>query len=100
MHGIRCSSLSLPLFFVVGIFRIVEFKAAGIDGLQRKILIPLHILGCAAFSATMVLLGTGMDQTHKTLMTSLFFSAVLILFPIQIYVGIKRKIRISHRTPK
>src|ERR1700757_5266709 len=89
------------VFFVVGVLRIVEFKAAGISEGVRWILIPLHVLGCAAFSGSIALLALGMDQTHRTWMTGLFFSAVFLLFPIQIYVGIKRRIQSkSEPSPK
>lgn len=82
-------------FFVVGVFRIVEFKAAGLSGLQRKILIPFHVLGCACFSAAIVLMAIDPTQHYKKWMTALFFSAVFTLFPVQIYLGIKRRIQIS-----
>lgn len=85
------------VFFVVGVLRVVEFKAAGISPLQRKILIPLHIVGSFNFSGAIVLLAIDPSQTHKTLMSVLFFSGVLILFPMHIYLAIKRKILLSKK---
>jgi hypothetical protein len=84
------------LFLIVGVVRIVEFKAAGISLFQRRFLIPLHIIGCLAFSGAIALLAleeTG--QEHKTLMAILFTSGMVILFPLHIYVALKRRIQIS-----
>lgn len=83
------------VFFVVGMFRVVEFKAAGLSDLQRMILIPFHVVGCACFSGAIVLLGTDPAQVHKSVTTVLFFAAIFLLFPVQIYLGIKRRIKSS-----
>jgi phosphate starvation-inducible membrane PsiE len=97
--GIRMMTYALEVFaavfFVVGIFRVVEFKAAGISGFQRAFLIPLHIIGCGLFTACIVLLAIDPAQEHKKMMVWFFFSAILLLFPIHIYVGLKRRIRMS-----
>jgi hypothetical protein len=82
-------------FFVVGVFRIVEFKAAGVSDFQRRLLIPVHIVGCGLFSASLVIFATDPLQQHKELLTWLFFSGLLLLFPMHIYVGIKRMIRMK-----
>ena len=83
------------IFFGVGCFRIVEFKAAGINVFQRRILIPLHVLGCACFAGAMALFALDPQFKQKLLMQSLFIAAVLILFPSQIYVALKRRIRLT-----
>jgi hypothetical protein len=83
------------VFFVVGMFRIVEFKAAGVSIFQRRLLIPLHVVGTGLFSASMVLFAIDPLQQHKELLTWLFFSGILLLFPTHIYVGIKRNIRMK-----
>jgi hypothetical protein len=82
-------------FFVVGVYRIVEFKAAGVSDFQRRLLIPVHIVGCGLFSASMVLVAIDPLQQHKQLLTWLFFSGLFLLFPMHIYVGIKRMIRMN-----
>src|SRR3978361_2301283 len=83
------------IFFIVGVFRIVEFKEAGISKFQRLFLVPLHISGCAVFAGAIALLGLDPGQKHMTLMTILFFSGFLLLVPIHIYVAIKRKIKLT-----
>lgn len=83
------------IFMVTGILRVVEFKAAGINSFQRKFLIPLHILGCIAFAASLALAVIDPEQHYKMWMTILFFTGVLILFPTHIYVAIKRKIKVT-----
>jgi hypothetical protein len=83
------------VFFVVGLFRIVEFKAAGVSRFQQMILIPLHVLGCGLFSTAFILMANDPVQVHKKELSWLFFSGLFILCPMHIYVGIKRKIRFS-----
>lgn len=83
------------VFMVTGIFRVVEFKAAGVSRRQRFFLIPIHILGCVAFSSALALLVLDPAGHYKSLLTACFFTGVLILFPMHIYVNIKRKIKIA-----
>jgi hypothetical protein len=81
--------------FVVGVYRVVEFKAANINDFQRRLLIPAHVVGCGLFSASIVLVAIDPLQQHKELLTWLFFSGLFLLFPMHIYVGIKRMIRMK-----
>lgn len=83
------------VFVVVGMFRIVEFKAAGLSVTQQRLLIPLHILGCFAFAGATYLLGIDPAGEYHRLMSWLFYGSVLTLFPIHIFVAIKRRIRLS-----
>jgi hypothetical protein len=83
------------VFMLTGIFRVVEFKAAGISSRTRKFLIPLHILGCIAFAGSLALLAIDSTQELKELTRACFFTGMLILFPLHIYVAIKRKIKIG-----
>lgn len=83
------------VFMVTGIFRVVEFKAAGVSPFARKFLIPLHIIGCIAFCTAMAMLVLDPTQQYKVWMTACFFTGVLILFPMHIYVAIKRKIKLA-----
>jgi len=83
------------VFLISGLSRIVEFKAAGLTKNQCRVLIPFHILGSFSFAAALLLLAIDPNQLYKSLMTVCFFGGVLILFPIHIYVNIKRKMRLS-----
>jgi hypothetical protein len=57
------------VFFVVGVYRVVEFKAANINDFQRRLLIPAHVVGCGLFSASIVLVAIDPLQQHKELLT-------------------------------
>jgi hypothetical protein len=81
------------LFFGVGIFRVVEFNGVGLRKNVRGALIVLHLFGCLFFSAAMVVLGIDGDRRLNSLMTSLLVSGVLLLFPIHIFLALKRRLK-------
>jgi hypothetical protein len=83
------------VFMLTAIFRVVEFKAVGLSLRARQYLIPLHIVGCLAFSASLVMLVTDVTQSYKPWTSAFFFTGVLILFPLHIYLAIKRKIQMT-----
>jgi len=83
------------LFLIVGILRTVEFNDISLKKLQKTILIGLHILGCLLFSAALTVLAVDQEQYYNFYLRILLFSAILILFPIHIFVGIKRKILLN-----
>ena len=83
------------VFLVVGVSRISEFNGVGLGDTTRKIFIAAHILGCFLFSIALGLLGVDVARIHRTLMSVVFFSGVGLLFPIHIYVGLKRRIRLK-----
>jgi hypothetical protein len=82
------------LFLIGGITRIVEFSGLGLGRILRPILIAAHLVGCALFSSSMVVLAYDVTETRKTLVAILFFSGVGLLLPIHIFVGIKRRIKL------
>jgi hypothetical protein len=86
------------VFLVVGVHRVVEFKAAGINAFQRKILIPLHVAGCLAFTGCIILMAIDIHDRHRLITTELFFSSVFVLFPIHIYVAVKRRILVKNQS--
>ena len=95
MSGTQIGILVLAVVFLIGgISRIVEFSGIGLTKRQKSIFIALHILGCLLFSVSMVIAALDTRQSYKAFMTSLFFSALLIFFPVHIYVGLKRRIKI------
>jgi hypothetical protein len=80
------------IFFIVGILRLVEFEGLGLSKITKRCIIALHILGSLSFSVTLSLVGLEAHQNHKVMILGFFIISILILFPIQIYIGIKRKI--------
>jgi hypothetical protein len=91
-YGILAFAVIFP---IVGAFRIVEFKSAGVSAKQQRFLIPIHIVGCLCFAAAMALMALDTSQQQKWLTQILFSIGVLTLFPIQIYVAIKRRLRLK-----
>lgn len=85
------------VFMVTGICRVVEFKAAGLSSSQRRFLIPLHILGCVAFAAALILVAVDPLQHLRLLTTICFMVGLFVLFPLHIFVAIKRRIKISRQ---
>jgi len=86
------------VFFGVGVFRITEFEGIGLARRTRLSFCVAHIIGCILFSWAVGLLAIDPGKVHRTLMTVIFFSAIVILFPLHIYVGLRRKIRIQDHT--
>ncbi len=79
------------IFLAVGIHRIVEFSGLGFTRLEKSVLITFHVIGCVVAAAGFALLAF---DIKKTLMQSFFISAFVVLVPIHILVGIKRRIKI------
>ena len=83
------------VFLIVGLLRYVEIGAADIFGTKKIVLIGLHFIGCFLFAGALALLAIDPDQKQIFWMRILFFGGMMILFPVHIYVGIKRKIKTS-----
>lgn len=83
------------VFLVVGVLRVVEFMDVGLSRAARNILIVVHLIGCLLFSAAMAMFAIDARQEHKTLMYGFFMGGLLTLFPIHIYVALKRRRKIQ-----
>ena len=83
------------VFFIVGVFRVVEFQGVGLGKITKPILIIFHLIGCALLTFALGLLDLDPYRIYRSAMTIIFFSAIGTLFPIHIYVAIKRRIRIK-----
>jgi len=83
------------VFIIVGVLRVVEISAAGLRPLWRRILIPLHVVGCLCFAGAIVLLAIDETGSARIWTSSLFYAGVMILFPLHIFLAIKRRIRMS-----
>jgi hypothetical protein len=82
------------IFLVVGLFRVVEFSGIGLGKNTRRVLIGLHVLGCFIFAAAMVFSALDFHGEYKTVKTAFFLGGIGLLFPIHIFLGLKRRIRL------
>jgi hypothetical protein len=91
------------VFLAGGISRVVELSNIGIKGRARRALMVAHVIGCVLFSAVFVVLGldfrAGMTgNEHSGLVGAFLAASLAILFPVHIYVGIKRRITIRDKS--
>lgn len=90
--GIAVLLFSLA-FAVVGVLRWVEFNDFGFARVKKRILVTMHILGCLIFSLGFILLALDTNKEQNVLVGATFASAMLLLFPAHIYLGLLRRIR-------
>ncbi len=83
------------VFLIVGIMRVVEFSGLNLSKFQKCIFIPAHIIGCFLFSSVAALITVDTHGIYRSLMNSFFAAGIVILFPIHIFIGIKRRIKIK-----
>ncbi len=81
----------------VGISRIVEFHGLGLSPLRIRILSVMHVFGCIALALGMALVGIDTDKLHLVGLSFLMGFALIILFPIHIYIGLLRRIKLKDR---
>jgi hypothetical protein len=86
------------LFFVVGVSRVVEFSNIGIKTGVKRVLVAAHVVGCALFCGVFVAFAR--ETRPTTLVGALLGASLAILFPVHIYVGIKRRITIRDQSEK
>ncbi len=80
------------IFLAVGILRVVEFQGLGFTRKRLRFLAIFHVLGCLLFSATIADLALDMYQLFPLIKGALFSASILILFPLHIYVALRRRI--------
>jgi len=80
-------------FAVVGVLRWVEFNEFGFAPVKKRILVLMHILGCLIFSLGFILLALDTNKDQNMLVGATFASAMVLLFPAHIYLGLLRRIR-------
>ncbi len=88
------------LFLIGGFWRVVEIKEARITDGQRKIFLPLHFLGTILLSMVIASVGYDISPTQKMYLASCFLAAAFILFPMHIYVALKRRLYLQSLDPK
>ena len=82
------------VFLVVGISRVTEFAAFKFSRKKNRILIASHIFGCIVLTFAFILLALDANRTHNFLLAVLLFFSLGILLPIQIYLGLLRRIEL------
>lgn len=82
------------VFLVVGFLRIVEFGGLGIGQRKRRILVFTHIVGCVMAALALILLGLDTTRSHMDILGPLLGVALLLLFPVHIYLGLLRRIHL------
>jgi hypothetical protein len=87
-------------FFGVGVYRVVEFSGLGLNPTKRVVLTVGHVLGCLLFSSSIAVLGIDSKRELHQITGTLLFSGMLVLFPIHIYVGLKRRILLKKQQEK
>jgi hypothetical protein len=85
------------VFMLLAIFRIVEFGDVGLSPVLKRVLIALHLIGSALFSCGMAQFALDPTQQRQGWVHALFGSGLLTLFPVHIYVALKRRIRYRDR---
>ena len=82
------------VFPVMGLARVVEFRPLIEAKAKRRVLISLHLVGCLLLTLAALLLGADIDKRHTSTIGAFFLSSLALLLPIQIYLGLLRRIRL------
>lgn len=88
------------VFFGGGVSRIVEFTGVGLSGRIMSLFRIIHILGCLCFSSSMALMSVDVHEHHRGAIGALFFSSLVLLLPIHLFTGLKRRIRLKERADR
>ncbi len=83
------------IFFIVGVTRVVEFKDLDFSSGPRRTLMAIHVGGTLCFSLALILLMADPALELSSVTQGLFLAAVFSLFPLHIYLAIRRKIRMD-----
>ena len=85
-------SVFAVIFLIVGLTRVVEVAALQIGSKTRIALMAVHVVGCFLFALALVLLGVDEHGLYHTILIACFSAGLALLFPLHIYVGLKRRI--------
>ncbi len=80
------------IFLVVGCSRVVELDGLRLSFWLRNILKFIHLIGTVGFSFSIYLLGNDVEGKYKNHTMILFFITVFALFPLHIYIALRRRI--------
>lgn len=87
------------VFLIVGIMRVVEFRDVGLSSATQRVLTVIHIAGCLLFASALAMFAIDIRQQHKMVMYGVFMGGLLTLFPIHIYVALRRRRKLRELDP-
>ncbi len=85
------------MFLLVGASRWVEFLDFGFSPLRRRVLIAIHLVGCVVFGLAFAIEAIDLDKKYSNVGMGLLASALVLLFPIHIYTGLLRRIKLRKK---
>jgi len=93
MYGSLAMLLVALMFLIVGSLRWVEILDFNFSKLRRTVLIIMHLLGCIVLALAFALEAVDIDKSYSAVGMGLLASALVLLFPIHIYLGLLRRLR-------
>jgi hypothetical protein len=81
------------LFLAVGISRWVEFQDYGFSRIRKVVLIIMHLVGCVALAMAFAIQAVDLDRRFSAAGMGFLASALVLLFPIHIYLGLLRRVK-------
>jgi hypothetical protein len=79
------------IFLVISVYRTVEFKGVGLNPGKRRALMAFHVIGSSLFAAALMMGAINLVEDRRTLMYSLFVSAMVFIAPGQFTIGMIRR---------
>jgi uncharacterized membrane protein SirB2 len=79
------------VFLVVGILRTVELSEVEMTRNQRRFAVLAHVIGTILFAAAIALVAIDTHQVEKSFTHAFFLFGLALLFPVHIYLGLKRR---------
>lgn len=95
MYGSYAMLAVSLMFLIVGCMRWVEFLDFGFSKTRRTILIIMHLVGCVVLAMAFSLEAMDIDKRFNNVGMGLLASALVLLFPIHIYLGLLRRLRLK-----
>lgn len=82
-------------FFVVGLFRVVEFNDKGFGSAKRITMIAIHLVGALLAAVAMGLFGLDTAARHTKEIGALLGAAFVMLVPLHTYLALIRRVRMK-----
>jgi hypothetical protein len=87
------------LFLIGGLWRTVEIREARLTDRQKKWFVQMHVIGTSLFAAVLASVGFELSVAQKWYLSGCFLAAAILLFPLHIYLALKRKIQLQKSPP-
>ena len=100
-QGMAAGLLVLAVGFLsVGAARWVEYSDFGFSKLRRRILVVLHLIGCVLVALAFAVVALDLDKRFTSMAIEFLGSAMILLVPIQIYIGLIRRKILREKYPQ